>query len=100
MPARPASASATARTITRASPGSTRASSPTRWPSCTPGWCDMAEPVGPRQPLHLCASAELVERGQAYVFDVLHYREPARAFALRYDGRVVAYLNRCLHVPA
>jgi nitrite reductase/ring-hydroxylating ferredoxin subunit len=60
----------------------------------------MAEPDGPRQPLHLCASAELAERGRAYVFDVLHYREPARAFALRYDGRVVAYLNRCLHVPA
>jgi hypothetical protein len=24
---------------------------------------------------------------------------PARAFALRFDGRVVAYLNRCAHVP-
>ena len=34
------------------------------------------------------------------VFDVLQYREPARAFALRFDGQVVAYLNRCLHVPA
>lgn len=60
----------------------------------------MAEFVGPRRPLPLCASADLAERGRAYVFDVLHYREPARAFALRYDGKVVAYLNRCLHVPA
>ncbi|HEY9066119.1 MAG TPA: Rieske 2Fe-2S domain-containing protein [Burkholderiaceae bacterium] len=57
-----------------------------------------AEP--PRVELPLCASAELVERGVAHVFDVLHYGEPARAFALRFDGRVVAYLNRCLHVPA
>ena len=24
---------------------------------------------------------------------------PARAFALRFDGKVVAYLNRCQHVP-
>ena len=49
--------------------------------------------------LHLCASAELAEKGRAHVFDVLHYGQPARAFALRYEGRVVAYLNRCLHVP-
>ena len=48
----------------------------------------------------LCRSDELAERGLAKVFDVLHYRQPARAFALRYDGQVVAYLNRCLHVPA
>ena len=56
--------------------------------------------VTPRTELHLCASADLVEKGRAHVFDVLHYREPARAFALRYEGRVVAYLNRCVHVPA
>ncbi len=30
---------------------------------------------------------------------MLHYREPARAFAMRFDGKVVAYLNRCVHVP-
>ena len=51
------------------------------------------------EPLRLCASDELVEKGTAFVFDVLHFREPAHAFALRFDGRVVAYLNRCLHVP-
>ncbi len=33
------------------------------------------------------------------VFDVMHYRQPARAFVLRFEGKVVAYLNRCLHVP-
>ena len=54
--------------------------------------------TGPAVPL--CASAELLEKGNAHVFDVLHYREPARAFVLRFDGRLVAYLNRCLHVPA
>ena len=55
--------------------------------------------LDPAQPLHLCASSALAERGSAHVFDVLHFRESARAFALRFDGQVVAYLNRCLHVP-
>jgi nitrite reductase/ring-hydroxylating ferredoxin subunit len=50
-------------------------------------------------PEHLCASAELAERGKAFVFDVMHWRQPARAFVLRIDGQLVAYLNRCLHVP-
>ena len=75
------------------------------------GWSGMDEPVaGPiipivpvtpakPEPLPLCASTELAEKGNAFVFDVLHYREPARAFVLRFDGRVVGYLNRCLHVP-
>src|SRR5262245_50647895 len=46
----------------------------------------------------LCTSAELEERGRAFVFDVLLRDGPARAFALRFDGRVVAYLNRCAHL--
>jgi nitrite reductase/ring-hydroxylating ferredoxin subunit len=50
-------------------------------------------------PQRLCASAELVEKERAVLFDVVHFHEPARAFALRFDGRVVAYLNRCVHVP-
>ena len=49
--------------------------------------------------LPLCHSTELVEKGHALLFDVRHFHEPARAFALRFDGRVVAYLNRCAHVP-
>jgi nitrite reductase/ring-hydroxylating ferredoxin subunit len=49
--------------------------------------------------LPLCASAELAEAGQARVFDVLLWHRPARAFALRFEGRVVAYMNRCAHVP-
>jgi nitrite reductase/ring-hydroxylating ferredoxin subunit len=47
----------------------------------------------------LCRSAELPERGLAHVWDVMQWGQPARAFALRFDGAVVAYLNRCLHVP-
>lgn len=58
----------------------------------------MAEARGDGQ--HLCASSDLAERGQALVFDLLQYGQPVRAFALRFDGRVVAYLNRCVHVPA
>jgi nitrite reductase/ring-hydroxylating ferredoxin subunit len=50
-------------------------------------------------PQALCASEELAEAGRALVFDVLEYGAPARAFALRFQGRVVAYMNRCLHVP-
>lgn len=48
----------------------------------------------------LCASAALAERGRALVFDVVHRGEPARAFALRFEGRAVAYLNRCAHVAS
>ena len=59
----------------------------------------MPEPQAAWPPQHLCASDQLAERGTALVFDVLQYHEPARAFALRFDGQVVAYLNRCLHVP-
>jgi nitrite reductase/ring-hydroxylating ferredoxin subunit len=50
-----------------------------------------------REPL--CASAELAERGRAWVWDVLQHGRPTRAFALRFDGVVVAYINRCVHVP-
>jgi nitrite reductase/ring-hydroxylating ferredoxin subunit len=59
----------------------------------------MAEVVAAPVPQVLCESAALEEKGRAVLFDVLHFREPARAFALRFDGRVVAYLNRCVHVP-
>ena len=55
--------------------------------------------TGTEQPVPLCASADLVERGRAVLFDVLEYGRPLRAFALRFDGKVVAYLNRCAHVP-
>jgi nitrite reductase/ring-hydroxylating ferredoxin subunit len=50
-------------------------------------------------PEPLCASADLVDGGNAWVWDVEQYGQPVRAFALRFEGRVVAYLNRCVHVP-
>lgn len=53
----------------------------------------------PAERVRLCGGAEIEERGAAFVWDVLHFSEPMRAFALRIDGRVVAYLNRCQHVP-
>jgi nitrite reductase/ring-hydroxylating ferredoxin subunit len=56
----------------------------------------MAEADGAQR---LCRGDELSERGRALVFDVLWHREPVRAFALRFEGRVVAYVNRCVHVP-
>jgi nitrite reductase/ring-hydroxylating ferredoxin subunit len=59
----------------------------------------MPDPIADA-PVHLCASVDLAEKGRALVFDVLQWSEPARAFALRFEGRVVAYLNRCVHVPA
>lgn len=59
----------------------------------------MAEPSAPDERLPLCASAELAERGRAHVWDVLQYGQPVPAFVLRIDGGLVAYLNRCAHVP-
>ena len=52
-----------------------------------------------REPQVLCRSEELTERGKGVLFDLLLWRQPARGFALRIDGRVVAYVNRCAHVP-
>lgn len=54
----------------------------------------------PAQPVDLCASSELEDGGRAFVFDVEEHGRPARAFVLRHGGAVVAYLNRCAHVPA
>lgn len=62
----------------------------------TPGPGAAAPALAP-QPL--CASGALAERGRAVVFDLVCRGEPMRAFALRIDGRVVAYLNRCVHRP-
>lgn len=55
--------------------------------------------AGTAAPVPLCASDALADNGKAFVFDLLEYGIPARAFALRFEGRVVCYLNRCLHVP-
>jgi nitrite reductase/ring-hydroxylating ferredoxin subunit len=54
----------------------------------------MAEPG-----LKVCDSAALAERGLGVQWDVRYCGREERAFALRIDGQVVAYLNRCAHVP-
>lgn len=48
--------------------------------------------------IELCASADLQDGGLAVGFDVLYGGQPCRAFAIRYEGRVQAYLNRCSHI--
>jgi len=47
----------------------------------------------------VCASDALVDGGRAVAFDLLYAGQPCRAFAIRFQGRVHAYLNRCTHVP-
>jgi nitrite reductase/ring-hydroxylating ferredoxin subunit len=50
-------------------------------------------------PQRLCRSDEIAERGRGVLFDLMLWRQPAKGFALRIDGCVVAYVNRCAHVP-
>jgi len=47
----------------------------------------------------LCASDALVDGGAGLSFDVVYCARPARGFAVRFRGRVYAYLNQCRHVP-
>ncbi len=46
----------------------------------------------------LCSSADLVDGGDAVPFDVVFGGQACRAFAIRFEGQVHAYLNRCAHV--
>jgi len=46
----------------------------------------------------LCASDALQEGANAVPFDVVYAGHACRAFAIRFEGRVHAYLNRCTHV--
>ncbi len=47
----------------------------------------------------LCRSDELQDSGKAVAFEVQYFGRPEAAFAVRYQGQVHAYLNRCSHVP-
>ncbi|MDD2712432.1 MAG: Rieske 2Fe-2S domain-containing protein [Simplicispira sp.] len=47
----------------------------------------------------LCQSGDLLDGGLAVPFDVCYGGQTCRAFAIRFEGRVHAYLNRCTHVP-
>jgi len=46
----------------------------------------------------LCNSSDLVDGGRAVSFDVVHGGMSCRAFAIRFEGAVHAFLNRCTHV--
>lgn len=46
----------------------------------------------------LCRSDDLVNGGFAVPFDVTYRGQTCRAFAIRFHGKVHAYLNRCTHV--
>ena len=46
----------------------------------------------------LCNSGDLLDGGQALPFDVVYAGQTCRAFAVRFEGQVHAYLNRCTHV--
>jgi nitrite reductase/ring-hydroxylating ferredoxin subunit len=46
----------------------------------------------------LCNSSDLLDGGLAVPFDVIYQGQSCRAFAIRFEGRVHAYLNRCRHV--
>lgn len=48
--------------------------------------------------VYLCASSELLDSGLAVPFDVVYQGHNCRAFAIRYQGQVHAYLNQCSHV--
>jgi nitrite reductase/ring-hydroxylating ferredoxin subunit len=46
----------------------------------------------------ICESGALADSGRGVRFEVEYFGRPAPAFAVRYAGRVHAYLNRCAHV--
>ncbi len=47
----------------------------------------------------ICASHVLVDGGKAASFSVPFWGEDAAGFAVRFEGKVHGYLNRCAHVP-
>ena len=51
------------------------------------------------QAIPLCASEELQDSGAGVPFEVLYYGRAERGFAIRFQGQVYDYLNRCAHVP-
>lgn len=49
--------------------------------------------------IQVCESAALEEGGKGVRFLVTAGGEDSTGFAIRYDGCVYGYLNRCAHVP-
>jgi len=50
-------------------------------------------------PRVICASSALEEGGKGVRFVAHTLEGDAPAFAVRFDGKVFAYINRCAHVP-
>lgn len=48
----------------------------------------------------ICLSRDLAESGKGVRFNVQRLGREVPAFAIRFDGRVYAYLNECGHLPA
>ena len=46
----------------------------------------------------ICESSTLVDSGRGVRFEVEYFGRTTPAFAVRYGGRVHAYLNRCAHI--
>lgn len=46
----------------------------------------------------ICASGDLVDAGDGVRFEVVLEGRREPAFAVRFDGRVYSYLNRCAHM--
>lgn len=47
----------------------------------------------------LCNAADVLEGGDAVPFDVVYGGQTCRAFCVRFEGLVHAYVNRCVHIP-
>lgn len=47
----------------------------------------------------ICDSAALVERGMGIRFDLAELGRYVTGFAVRFQGRVHAYVNQCAHMP-
>ena len=52
----------------------------------------------PEEKIALCNSTDLQEASLAVPFDLVYAGQTCRAFAIRFEGQVQAYLNRCSHV--
>jgi nitrite reductase/ring-hydroxylating ferredoxin subunit len=46
----------------------------------------------------LCASTDLQNGGRAVLFDIRYGGQTCLGFAVRHEGAVTAYVNRCAHV--
>jgi nitrite reductase/ring-hydroxylating ferredoxin subunit len=47
----------------------------------------------------ICAAADLLEQGRGVRFELTHNGRSEPAFAVRFEGRPRAFINRCGHLP-